>query len=65
MGYATEVAGSLVEWAHQAHGIRDVVASVAPTNPESLAVVRKLGFGFVREAHDDIDGLEHVYLLRS
>jgi hypothetical protein len=29
----------------------------------SLAVIRKLGFAFVREAHDDVDGLEHVYHL--
>jgi [ribosomal protein S5]-alanine N-acetyltransferase len=65
MGYATEVAGSLMEWAHREHGIREFVASVAPANAQSLAVVRKLGFVFVREAHDDVDGLEHVYLLTS
>lgn len=65
MGYTTEVARSLMEWAHRAHGIGEFVASVAPTNAESLAVVRKLGFAFVREVHDDVDGLEHVYLLES
>lgn len=64
-GYATEVAGSLMEWAHRTQGIRDFVASVAPNNAESLAVVRKLGFVFVRETHDDLDGLEHVYLLEN
>ena len=52
-----------MEWAHQAHGITSFVASVSPTNAGSLAVVRKLGFVFQRETHDDIDGLEHVYLL--
>ena len=65
MGYATEVAGSLMEWARRAHDIRKFVASVAPTNAESLAVVRKLGLVFVREADDDVDGVEHVYLLES
>ncbi len=63
MGYATEVAGSLLEWAHQAHGITKFVASVSPTNVASLAIVCKLGFTFQREAHDDVDLLEHVYLL--
>ena len=65
MGYATEAAGSLMHWAQRAHGITQFVASVAPANVESLAVVRKLGFVFVREAHDDADGPEHVYLLGS
>ena len=63
MGYATEVAGSLMQWARQTHGITKFVASVSPTNAGSSAVVRKLGFAFQREAHDDVDGLEHVYLL--
>ena len=47
----------------QAQGITNFVASVSPTNAGSLAVVRKLGFVFQRETNDDIDGLEHVYLL--
>jgi ribosomal-protein-alanine N-acetyltransferase len=64
-GYATEVARSLMEWARQEHGVTSFVASVSPTNAASLAVVAKLGFRFVREAHDDVDGLEHVYLLVS
>ena len=63
MGYATEVAGALMKWAHQEQGITNFVASVSPTNAGSLAVVRKLGFVFQRETNDDIDGLEHVYLL--
>jgi [ribosomal protein S5]-alanine N-acetyltransferase len=63
MGYATEVAGSLMQWAHREHGIREFVASAAPSNAASLAVIRKLGFVFVREAHDDVDGVEHVYHL--
>lgn len=63
MGYATEVAGALMLWAHQAQCITNFVASVSPTNAGSLAVVRKLGFVFQCEAHDEVDGLEHVYLL--
>jgi RimJ/RimL family protein N-acetyltransferase len=63
VGYATEVAGALMEWAHRACDVSTFVASVSPTNEGSLAVVRKLGFVFQREAHDDVDGVEHVYLL--
>jgi [ribosomal protein S5]-alanine N-acetyltransferase len=65
MGYATEVAGALMEWAREVHDITKFVASVSPTNEASLAVVRKLGFVFEREAQDDVDGIEHVYLLVS
>ncbi len=46
-----------------ADGISNFVASVLPANAGSLAVVRTLGFVFQGEAYDDVDGLEHVYLL--
>ena len=65
MGYATEVVRSLMDWAQRSHGVLRFVASVAPSNAASLGVVRKLGFTFVREAHDDIDGLEHVYTVTT
>jgi RimJ/RimL family protein N-acetyltransferase len=64
MGHATEVARALMNWARREEGVTEFVASVAPTNAESLAVVRKLGFVFVREVVDDVDGPEHVHLLR-
>ena len=63
MGFAAEVASALIEWAHDAYGVTHFVASVAPSNAASLAVVNRLGFHFVREHEDDSDGLEHVYLL--
>jgi RimJ/RimL family protein N-acetyltransferase len=40
------------------------VASIAPVNAPSLAVVRRLGFVRVGEHDDPEDGLEHVYALR-
>ena len=64
MGYATEVAGALMKWAGEEHGVTEFVASASPINGASLAVIRKLGFVFIREADDDVDGLEHVYLRR-
>ncbi len=63
LGYATEVARSLMDWARGQHGITSFVASVSPDNADSLAVVRRLGFEFVREVHDDVDGVELVHLL--
>jgi RimJ/RimL family protein N-acetyltransferase len=62
-GYATEAARALVDWAAEAHGIRRFVASVAPGNEPSLAVVRKLGFVETGSQWDDEDGLELVFEL--
>lgn len=65
MGYAAEVVEALTRWARQAHDVTTFVASVSPTNAASQAVVRKLRFEFAIEAHDEIDGLEHVYVLKT
>ena len=61
-GLATEAAAGLVAWAWE-QGERTLFASVAPTNPASLAVVRKLGFVQTGSQIDDIDGLELVFEL--
>ena len=62
-GYATETVHGLIRWAHEEHGVRAFVASIAPTNEPSLALVRKLGFTHVGEHEDEEDGLEHEFLL--
>jgi [ribosomal protein S5]-alanine N-acetyltransferase len=62
-GYATEAAAALMAWAQSEHGIRHFVASVAPGNEPSLAVVRKLGFVRTGQQWDDEDGLELVFEL--
>jgi [ribosomal protein S5]-alanine N-acetyltransferase len=59
-GYATEAAVALLEWAEK-QGISHFVASVAPDNEPSLAIVRKLGFVRTGEHWDEEDGLEHVF----
>jgi [ribosomal protein S5]-alanine N-acetyltransferase len=61
-GYATEAAVALLEWA-EALGVRRFVASVAPSNEPSLAIVRKLGFVQTGEQWDEVDGLELVFQL--
>ena len=61
-GYATEAAGMLIRQAEE-RGVRHIVASCAPTNEPSLAVIRKLGFTHTGEAMDEEDGLELVFEL--
>jgi RimJ/RimL family protein N-acetyltransferase len=63
-GYATEAVTALLQWA-RGEGIDHFVASVAPDNEPSLAIIRKLGFVRTGEHMDDEDGLEHVFELRN
>ena len=62
LGLATEMATGLIAWAGQ-RGVRRVLASTAPTNLPSQAVIAKLGFVRTGEQLDEIDGLEWVYTL--
>jgi len=62
-GLATEAAAALTDWAASVHGIRHFVASIAPGNAPSEAIVRRLGFARTGEQWDDEDGLEVVYEL--
>jgi ribosomal-protein-alanine N-acetyltransferase len=61
-GYASEAVVALIGWAEN-EGIRRFVASVAPANDASLAIVRKLGFVQTGEQWDEEDGLELVFEL--
>jgi RimJ/RimL family protein N-acetyltransferase len=61
-GYAGETARGLVSWARE-RGVHRILASVAPTNEPSLAIVRGLGFVHVGEQWDEEDGLELVFHL--
>jgi [ribosomal protein S5]-alanine N-acetyltransferase len=63
-GYATEAVEGLLGWARQ-QGIEQFVASVAPDNTPSLAIIRKLGFVRTGEHIDPEDGLEHVFELQG
>jgi RimJ/RimL family protein N-acetyltransferase len=59
-GLGTEAAAALVAWAWE-RGEMTVFASVAPINPPSLAVVRKVGFVQTGVQMDEIDGEELVF----
>lgn len=61
-GLATETALTLIDWG-EAQGIQSFVASVAPGNEASLAIIRKLGFVQTGEQWDEEDGLELVFEL--
>jgi [ribosomal protein S5]-alanine N-acetyltransferase len=63
-GYATEAVEGLLGWA-RTQGIHHFVASVAPDNAPSLAIILKLGFVRTGEHIDPEDGLEHVFELRD
>jgi [ribosomal protein S5]-alanine N-acetyltransferase len=62
-GYATEAVEALLGWAERERGIRHFVASVAPSNEPSLAIVRRLGFRRTGSQWDREDGLELVFEL--
>lgn len=64
-GYATEAARALIDWARAEHGIRHFIASVAPANAPSLALVRRLGFVQTGSQWDEEDGEELVFELES
>ena len=62
-GYATEAVAALLAWARAERGIERFIASVAPGNAPSLAVVRKLGFEQTGSVWDEEDGEELVFEL--
>jgi RimJ/RimL family protein N-acetyltransferase len=64
-GYAREAVLALTDFARREHPtLRGFVASIAPSNAASLALVRSLGFEQIGEYEDPEDGLEHVFALR-
>ena len=60
-GYAREAIEALFDWAHQTHGVRRFVASIAPNNEPSLRLANGFGYQKIGEQMDDIDGLEYVF----
>ena len=63
-GYASEAVAALLAWA-RTQGIDHFVASIAPDNEPSLAIIHKLGFVRTGEHIDPEEGLEHVFELRD
>jgi len=63
MGYASEAAEALMEWATREHNVRRFVVSISPANEPSLRLARKFGFRKVGTVTDPEDGVEDVFLL--
>jgi [ribosomal protein S5]-alanine N-acetyltransferase len=60
-GWAKAALSALLARAEAEPAVRRVLATVAPDNSPSLAVVRAAGFVHVGEQMDPVDGLELVY----
>jgi len=61
-GFAEEMIKGIVTWS-KTHGVSGIVTSIAPGNIPSTKLVTKLGFTKIGEAIDEVDGIEHIYLL--
>lgn len=63
MGFASEAAGALMQWATQEHAVKRFVVSISPENEPSLRLAQKFGFRRVGTIMDPEDGVEDVFLL--
>ena len=62
MGYASEAAQALMDWAAREHKVTRFVVSISPTNEPSLRLAKKIGFLKVGTVTDPEDGPEDVFL---
>lgn len=60
MGYATESATAMMQWANREHGVRTFIVSISPHNAPSLGLAESMNFRKVGEHIDEVDGLEWV-----
>ena len=65
MGFASEAAGALMQWATWKHDVTRFVVSISPLNEPSLRLARKLGFRKVGTVTDPEDGVEDIFLLEA
>ncbi len=59
-GYALEAVGAMFDWAAE-QGVTRFIASVAPDNEASRALIERFGFVQTGSQIDEIDGLELVF----
>jgi [ribosomal protein S5]-alanine N-acetyltransferase len=59
-GYAEEASRALFGWA-LGKGAKRLRASISPDNDPSLRMIQKLGFQWVGQQWDELDGLELVF----
>ena len=61
MGYASEAARALMDWATREHQVMHFIVSISPTNEPSLRLAQKLGFRKVGTSTDDQGTVEDVF----
>jgi len=61
MGYASEAARALMDWATREHRVAHFIVSISPTNEPSLGVAQKLGFRKVGTSTDDQGTVEDIF----
>ena len=64
-GFAREAVIGLMNWAIGQYPLETFIASVAPQNTASTALVRQLKFEKIGEQIDEVDGLEIIYALAA
>ena len=62
MGYASEAAQALMDWATREHAVTRFVVSIDPANMPSLGLAQRFGFRKVGTVTDDKGGVEDVFL---
>jgi RimJ/RimL family protein N-acetyltransferase len=62
MGFASEAAAALMQWATLEHGVKSFILSISPTNEPSLRLAEKFGFRKVGSVTDPEDGMEDIFL---
>lgn len=63
-GFAEEMIKEMITWAKH-YGVLGIVTSIAPNNIPSANLVTKMGFVKIHEEVDEVDGIEHIYLLNT
>jgi RimJ/RimL family protein N-acetyltransferase len=61
-GFAEEMVKGIITWAKN-YEVSGIVTSIAPGNIPSTKLITKMGFIKIGEAVDEVDGIEHIYLL--
>lgn len=62
-GLATEVTAAMIEYGFGAHGIKRIIATIAPENTASVRVVEKLGMTYRYTERDEDDLPAIVYAI--
>jgi len=63
MGYASEAAQALMDWATREHAVTHFIVSISTTNEPSLGLAKKFGFRKVGTTTDDQGTVEDIFLL--